>query len=90
MSGAGKDDRLFDRLKLEEETEKDIELSRRRREENDRYFEKVNKGVQEVVVRLEEVAKAMRGVENESNEIWGRSDDDTVETASVHSTASPA
>ena len=90
MSGAGKDDRLFDRLKLEEETEKDIELSRRRREENDRYFEKVNKGVQEVVVRLEEVAKAMRGVENESNEIWGRSEDGTVETASVHSTASPA
>jgi hypothetical protein len=90
LSGAGKDDRLFDRLKLEEETEKDIELSRRRREENDRYFEKVNKGVQEVVVRLEEVAKAMRGVENESNEIWGRSEDGTVETASVHSTASPA
>ncbi|KAG9201178.1 hypothetical protein G6514_005907 [Epicoccum nigrum] len=89
MSAAGKDDKLFDRLKLEEETEKDIQLSRRRREENDRYFERVNKGVQEVVVRLEEVAKAMRGVESESNEIWGRSEDDTVETASVHSTASP-
>lgn len=84
------DDKLFDRLKLEEETEKDIELSRKRREENDRYFEKVNKGVHEVVVRLEEVAKAMRGVENESNEIWGRSEDGTVETSSVHSAAGPA
>lgn len=84
-------EKLFDRLKLEEETEKDIELSRKRREENDRYFEKVNQGVQEVVVRLEEVAKAMRGVENESNEIWGRSEDGTTgETGSLRSTASLA
>ncbi|KAJ4349020.1 hypothetical protein N0V95_004957 [Ascochyta clinopodiicola] len=83
-----KGDKLSDRIKLEQETEKDIELSRRRREENDRYFEKVNKGVQEVVVRLEEVAKAMRGVENESNEIWGRSDDGTGETASVNTAPS--
>lgn len=87
-SGSGKADKLFDRIKLEEETEKDLELSRKRREENDRYFEKVNKGVQDVVVRLEEVAKAMRGVENESNEIWGRSEDGTAETASVDSAAS--
>jgi hypothetical protein len=78
-----KGDKLFDRIKLEEETEKDIELSRKRREENDRYFEKVNKGVQEVVVRLEEVAKAMRGVESESKEIWGRGDDSGADTASV-------
>ncbi|KAL1600337.1 hypothetical protein SLS59_005964 [Nothophoma quercina] len=87
-AGKGQQDKVFDRIKLEEETEKDIELSRKRREENDRYFEKVNKGVQEVVVRLEDVAKAMRGVENESNEIWGRSEDGTVETASARSTAS--
>lgn len=87
-SGPEKGNKLFDRIKLEEETEKDIELSRKRREENDRYFEKVNKGVQEVVVRLEEVAKAMRDVENESNEIWGRSDDGTVDTASVNTAPS--
>lgn len=87
-SNPGKGDKLFDKIKLEEETEKDIELSRKRREENDRYFEKVNMGVQEVVVRLEEVAKAMRGVENESNEIWGRSDDGTAETASVNTAPS--
>lgn len=74
-TGASKGDKMFDRIKLEEETEKDIELSRKRREENDRYFEKVNKGVQEVVVRLEEVAKAMRGVESESKEIWGYGSD---------------
>lgn len=76
-AGAGKGDKLFDKNKLEEETEKDIELSRKRREENDRYFEKVNKGVQEVVVRLEEVAKAMRGVESESKEIWSHASDET-------------
>jgi hypothetical protein len=80
---ANKGDKLFDRVKLEEETEKDIELSRKRREENDRYFEKVNKGVQEVVVRLEEVAKAMHGVESESKEIWGHGDDSGGDTASV-------
>ncbi|KAF9693597.1 hypothetical protein EKO04_008366 [Ascochyta lentis] len=87
-SNPAKGDKLSDRIKLEEETEKDIELSRKRREENDRYFEKVNKGVQDVVVRLEAVAKAMRGVENESNEIWGRSDDGTAETASVNTAPS--
>ncbi|KAJ4365213.1 hypothetical protein N0V83_008831 [Neocucurbitaria cava] len=87
-NAASKGDKLFDRIKLEEETEKDIELSRERREENDRYFEKVNKGVQEVVVRLEDVAKAMRVVESESKEIWGRGSDAGVDTESVNSTAS--
>lgn len=82
-AGAGKGDKLFDRIKLEEETEKDIELSRKRREENDRYFEKVNKGVQEVVVRLEEVAKAMRGVESESKEIWGHGSEGGVDSDSI-------
>jgi hypothetical protein len=82
-AAGSKGDKLFDRIKLEEETEKDIELSRKRREENDRYFEKVNKGVQEVVVRLEEVAKAMRGVESESKEIWGHGDNSDGETASI-------
>lgn len=84
-AGAGKGDKLFDKIKLEEETEKDIELSRKRREENDRYFEKVNKGVQEVVVRLEEVAKAMRGVESESKEIWGHASDDTESITTAQS-----
>ncbi|KAF1940891.1 hypothetical protein EJ02DRAFT_455685 [Clathrospora elynae] len=87
-SGAAKGEKLFDRTKLEEETEKDIELSRKRREENDRYFEKVNKGVQEVVVRLEEVAKAMRGVESESKEIWGHGSDDSGDTESVRTAQS--
>lgn len=82
-AGAGKGDKLLDKIKLEEETEKDIELSRKRREENDRYFEKVNKGVQEVVVRLEEVAKAMRGVESESKEIWGHTSEEGVDTDSI-------
>lgn len=83
-----KGDKMFDRIKLEEETEKDIELSRKRREENDRYFEKVNKGVQEVVVRLEEVAKAMRGVESESKEIWGHGSDGGADTESLNTVPS--
>jgi hypothetical protein len=83
-----KDDKLFDRIKLEEETEKDIELSRKRTEEHDRYFEKVNTGVQEVVVRLEEVAKAMRSVESESKEIWGHGDDSGADTGSVNTAPS--
>lgn len=87
-ANTGKGDKLSDRLKLEEETEKDIELSRKRREENDRYFEKVNKGVQEVVIRLEEVAKAMKEVESESKEIWGHADDMVPETGSITTAAS--
>lgn len=70
----------FEKSRLEEETEKDIELSRKRREANDRYFEKVNRGVLEVVSKLEEVAKAMKTVESESKEIW--SDVQSAETAS--------
>jgi hypothetical protein len=55
---------------LEQETERDIQLARRRREANDRYFQRVNQGVLEVVQRLDEVADAMRRVEREAREIW--------------------
>lgn len=58
----------------EEETEVDILLARKRREANDRYFHRVNQGVLDVVAKLEEVAIAMRAVEQESKELWG---DDT-------------
>jgi hypothetical protein len=80
VAGAGMGD-TFERSRLEEETERDIELSRKRREANDRYFEKVNRGVLEVVNKLEEVAKAMKGVESESKEIWR--DGDSGDAASV-------
>lgn len=70
-----------ERTQLEEETEKDIELSRKRREANDRYFQRVNTGVLEVVAKLEEVAKAMKGAEQESKEIWR--DGESIDTASV-------
>lgn len=59
---------------LDEETEKDILLARRRREANDRYFDRVNQGVLDVVAKLEEVAQAMRAVERESKDIWSDSD----------------
>ena len=60
--------------KLAEETEADILLARKRREANDRYFQRVNEGVLDVVAKLEGVAVAMRAVEQESRDIWGESE----------------
>ncbi|KAI0809410.1 hypothetical protein GGR55DRAFT_173839 [Xylaria sp. FL0064] len=57
--------------KLEEETERDILLARNRREANDRYFSKVDQGVRDVVAKLEDVAAAMRAVEQETRGVWG-------------------
>ncbi|CAG8972433.1 hypothetical protein HYALB_00001122 [Hymenoscyphus albidus] len=71
-SGGGAAEKLGS--KLEEETEADIILARRRREANDRYFQRVNAGVLDVVAKLEEVAGAMRAVEQESRDIWGETD----------------
>lgn len=73
-SGMGK-------TKLEEETENDIQLARQRRAANDQYFEKVSKGVVDVVERLEAVAKKMRATEMKSLEIWGS--EDTIDEESV-------
>src|SRR2546421_1958704 len=55
---------------MEDETEKDIILARKRREANERYFQQVNSGVLNIVAKLEEVASAMRQVEKGSKEIW--------------------
>jgi hypothetical protein len=71
---------LEGKSRLEEETENDITLARRRREANDKYFRIVNTAVKDVVAKLEEVAKAMKVVETESKEIWG--DRDSVELGS--------
>ncbi|PGH15798.1 hypothetical protein AJ79_02179 [Helicocarpus griseus UAMH5409] len=71
---------------MDEKTEKDILLARKRREANDRYFDRVNGGVLDVVAKLEEVAMAMRDVERESKEIWNESDSgDDVDTRSARS-----
>ena len=59
---------------LDEETERDIILARERREANDRYFDRVNNGVLDVVSKLEEVSQAMRMVEKESQDIWSDSE----------------
>lgn len=66
--------RLDAKTQLEEETENDILLARKRRLANDRYFERVNKGVVDVVKKLDIVAEKMGGVETESQEIWGDKD----------------
>ncbi|PFH54918.1 hypothetical protein XA68_11852 [Ophiocordyceps unilateralis] len=56
--------------KLEEETELDTFLAAQRRDANDEYFDRVNRGVIDVVTKLEDVALAMRAVEQESKEVW--------------------
>ena len=66
---------------LEEETEGDLLLARKRREANDRYFSRVHDGVLDVVGKLEEVAAAMGKVEKESRDIW--SETESMESASV-------
>lgn len=71
-AGAGGVERLG--AKLEEETEVDILLARKRREANDEYFQRVNNGVLDVVAKLEEVAVAMRAVEQESKDIWNETE----------------
>ncbi|KAE8147005.1 hypothetical protein BDV25DRAFT_41859 [Aspergillus avenaceus] len=78
-------DDVFQR-NLDEETEKDILLARERREANDRYFDRVNHGVLDVVAKLEEVAQAMRAVERESRDIWSDNESITTETASTTNT----
>lgn len=72
---------------LDEETEKDILLARERREANDRYFDRVNNGVLDVVARLEEVALAMRAVERESMDVWSESDSSSTPTESTPTNA---
>ncbi|EPS31798.1 hypothetical protein PDE_06756 [Penicillium oxalicum 114-2] len=71
---------------LDEETEKDIILARKRREANDRYFNQVNQGVLDVVAKLEEVSQAIRAVERQSKDIW--SDSESMTTAGPSSTMS--
>ena len=66
---------------LEEETENDISLAKKRREANDRYFKKVSEGIQDVVSKLDDVAKTMKRVEQESKELW--EDDDSIDSRSV-------
>jgi len=66
---------------LEEETERDIQLARKRREANDRYFQQVNRGVLDVVNKLDDVAAAMRRVERESRELWNESSDESSSTS---------
>jgi hypothetical protein len=66
---------------FEEDTENDIAMARKRREENDQYFQRVNTGVVDVVQKLEQVAKAMKVVEMESKEIWG--DRDSMDSTSI-------
>lgn len=74
--GAGGSGAGVDRLeaKLEEETEVDILLARKRREANDQYFQRVNRGVLDVVAKLGEVAVAMKEVGQESRDIWGENE----------------
>lgn len=57
----------------EETDEDDILEARRRREANERFFQKVREGVVDVVGKLEVVAGAMGKVEMDSRDIWSSS-----------------
>lgn len=53
--------------------EDDILKARRRREANEKFFQRVREGVVDVVGKLEAVAGAMAKVERESRDIWSSS-----------------
>lgn len=59
---------------LDEKAEKDMALARKRRQANDRYFERVNNDVLDAVARLEDVAKAMQDTASKSKEIWSENE----------------
>ncbi|KAL8742075.1 MAG: hypothetical protein Q9190_005394 [Brigantiaea leucoxantha] len=54
--------------------EGDVLVARKRREANERFFQRVREGVVDVVGKLEHVAGAMGKVEKESRGIWSGSD----------------
>ena len=53
------------------EEKEEMEAARRRREENEKFFVRVQQGVEDVVGKLEKVAEAMGKVERESRDVWG-------------------
>ncbi|KAG6009825.1 hypothetical protein E4U21_001255 [Claviceps maximensis] len=59
---------------LNGQSEMDIVLGRKRREANDKYFQKVNNGVIDVVAKLKDVTVAMQAVEQEGQHVWSESD----------------
>ena len=68
----------------EDNEQDDILVARKRREANERFFEKVQEGVTDVVAKLERVAAEMGKVERESRDIWS-SGSDSLDTESVTS-----
>ena len=74
----GKTEEKIDGESVEEEN---IAEARRRRAANEKFFNRVGKGVGDVVGKLEGVAQAMAKVERESREMWSGSD--SVDSGSV-------
>ncbi|KAL9608051.1 MAG: hypothetical protein Q9167_007091 [Letrouitia subvulpina] len=58
----------------EESEGDDILVARKRREANEKFFQKIRDGVADVVGKLDSVAAAMSNVEKESRGIWSESD----------------
>ncbi|KAG8528047.1 uncharacterized protein KY384_006963 [Bacidia gigantensis] len=56
------------------EDEGEIAEARRRREANEKFFQRVGDGVSDVVGKLDAVSAAMAKVEKESREIWDEKD----------------
>ncbi|KAG6104323.1 hypothetical protein E4U14_005768 [Claviceps sp. LM454 group G7] len=61
----------------------DIILGRKRREANDRYFQRVNDGVIDVVAKLKDVTVAMHAVEREGHTKLKTDDDDNDDDGKI-------
>ena len=75
----GKQDEMLD----EESDEEEINAVRRRREANQRFFGRISDGMEDVVGKLEGVAKAMAIAEKESRNIWGGAEAMAPESSNV-------
>lgn len=82
--GSGGEEGKGDKKSEDEGEEGDILAARKRREANERFFKKVQEGVEDVVGRLDVVAAAMEKVERESREIWS-SGSESLDTGSLTS-----
>lgn len=70
---------------MERDRDRDMLLAKKRREANDRHFERARRSIEEVVVKLEIAAQAMHGVEERTREVWVKSESGGSESESLAS-----
>lgn len=75
-----REDKMKNLMLADEKTKREMLLARKRREANDRYFERMNSAVVDVVTKLDEVAMTMTAVERQSQAIWNESESSVSES----------